>query len=336
MSHRIFKIIFWNILIVILLFFLLEVTIRISFPEIQLSGLDRRVLQSDVYYTSTGLKKNSKGESNGIIKEVDENGFWKYENNKRRSSRKILILGDSATMGLGVENDSTFAGLLNAYLNNVEFYNASLIGYSSLDYLNVTRSLIKSRENDLKITDIFIFWCLNDIYTNFPDLKSPETKSDLVKTLSNFLGKNSKIYHLLKNTFSDRPKAYFNYDKQFYLSDNEQLKKSFFDLQQIAQIADSAKIDVSIFLLPYEYQIRNLNGSKIFQPQVTFKYLLEDLKIDVTDCSPAFNQFNLNSRYLYLYGDGIHFSKPGHRLIAKYIYEKVKNNLEANESKPIK
>lgn len=319
MIQKIFKIISWNILIVILLLFLLEVVVRIIFPEIQLSGLDRRILEPNVYFTSVGLKKNSFGKSNGVIKQVDEKCFWKYTSKKKESARKILILGDSATMGIGVENDSTFVGLLNAYFKDVEFYNASLIGYSSQDYLNVVQDIIQLRKNELGISDVFIFWCLNDIYSNYPDLNSPESKNNYIKIITDFLVINSKLYHLLKNILNDRPKAYFDYDKQFYFSENKLLEKSLFNVGQIAEILDSTKTNFHLFLLPYEYQIRNCNDSRIFHPQKTFEQMLRKLNLNVTDCSPAFSQISLNSYKFYLYGDGIHFSKTGHRAMAKYI-----------------
>jgi len=293
--------------------------VRIIFPEIQLSGLDRRILEPNVYSTSVGLEKNSFGKSNGVIKQVDEKGFWKYTSEMKKSARKILILGDSATMGIGVENDSTFVGLLNAYFKYVEFYNASLIGYSSQDYLNVVQDIIQLRKNELGITDVFIFWCLNDIYSNFPDLNSPETKNNYIKIMTDFLVRNSKLYHLLKNIFSDRPRAYFDYDKQFYVSENKLLEKSLLNLGQIDEILDSTKINFHLFLLPYEYQIRNYNDSIIFHPQRTFKQMLRKSNLNVTDCSPAFSKISQNSYQFYLYGDGIHFSKTGHRAMAKYI-----------------
>lgn len=293
--------------------------VRIIFPEIQLSGLDRRILEPTVYFTSVGLKKNSFGKSNGVIKQVDEKGFWKYTSKKKESARKILILGDSATMGIGVENDSTFVGLLNAYFKDVEFYNASLIGYSSQDYLNVVQDFILLRKNELGISDVFIFWCLNDIYSNYPDLNSPEKKNNYIKIITDFLVINSRLYHLLKNILDDRPKAYFDYDKQFYFSENKLLEKSLFKLGQIAEILDSTKTNFHLFLLPYEYQIRNYNDSRIFHPQKTFEQMSRKLNLNVTDCSPAFSQISLNSYQFYLYGDGIHFSKTGHRAMAKYI-----------------
>jgi len=322
--RRTLKIIFWNVGTVVLLIILCEVIVRIVHPEIQVAGTDRKLLEANVYYESVGLKKNSEGESNGVLKKVDENGFWKYSIRKKSNARKILILGDSAAMGLGVEDDSTFVGLLNQDFDYIEFYNASLIGYSSTDYLHVTKSLIEQRKNDLMISDIFIFWCLNDIYSNLPDPDSPEQKSDFIKTITTFLGRNSRLYHFLKNTFSDRSKAYFDYDRQFYIDTNEQLIKSVQNLKVLKQITDTSNVSIKIFLLPYEYQIRKANKPDFFEPQKLFKSLLSDSNFDVIDCSEAFKLLNTPSKDFYLYGDGIHFSKFGHRTLANYLISILK------------
>ena len=134
------KIIGWNIFIPLVLLLLLELIVRITLPEIQLQGLDRKILLDSVYFSSPGLRENSNGMSNGVIKSVDINRFWKVNNSTVKNvKRKILFLGDSATMGIGVENDSTFAGLLNSFLEDAIVYNSSLIGYSSKDYLNIVQ-----------------------------------------------------------------------------------------------------------------------------------------------------------------------------------------------------
>jgi hypothetical protein len=69
------KIISWNIIVPLVLLFLLELIIRIAVPDIQLPGLDRKILKDSIYYSSPGLQKNSSGTSNGILKAVDSNGF---------------------------------------------------------------------------------------------------------------------------------------------------------------------------------------------------------------------------------------------------------------------
>jgi lysophospholipase L1-like esterase len=320
------KIISWNIFVPILLLLLLEVLVRIALPEIQLQGLDRKILVDSVYFSSPGLRKNASGISNGVIKTVDINRFWQLNNSTTQNAmRKILFLGDSATMGIGVDNDSTFAGLLNSLFEDAIVFNSSLIGYSSEDYLNIARQLVLIESNKLGITDIFIFWCLNDVYSNFPDKKSPQYKPDLIRQLTGFLRGNSKLYHFIKKSFSDRSRDYFIYDRSFYEETNDKFKKSTKDLETIGSIAGSKNLRVYLFLLPYEYQLRNNSTPGIFAPQELLKKTLTDSLLTVTDIRNAFNTDEGEYKKYYLYGDGIHYSIEGHKRIASFLGKRFAN-----------
>jgi lysophospholipase L1-like esterase len=58
-----------------------------------------------------------------------------------------------------------------------------------------------------------------------------------------------------------------------------------------------------------------------FAPQKLVISELADLPINKYDCSLAFEFFDGDSEDLFLYGDGIHFSNAGHRLLAFYLLE---------------
>lgn len=276
------------------------------------------LLKNGVYYDSQGLKPNSSGLSSDVLKYVDEFGFWKYSSGKK-SKNKILFLGDSVTMGIGVENDSTFAGILNNSSNGLAILNTSLIGYSSHDYKNIVKKLIEDEKNKIGINCIFIFWCLNDVYSNLPVSDSPEIVNDsFINKIIIFLRNNSYFYHLLKSIVSDRPKAYYFYDKTFYNIQNTHFKQSIDDLIEIDRIANEYNLSIELFLLPYEYQLRD-NGYELRNsPQRLLSKNLKNTKIKVRDCSTFFNIVDDLGEY-YLYGDGIHFSYRGHKAMAEYI-----------------
>lgn len=124
---------------VILLFFLLEAGTRIFYPEIKLPGTQQSLLKDSVYYDSQGYKPNSFGLSSDVLKRADESGFLKYSSGEK-SKNKILFLGDSAAMGIGVENDSTFGGILNNSSDMITILNPSLSGIQ----VTTTKTLSKS------------------------------------------------------------------------------------------------------------------------------------------------------------------------------------------------
>lgn len=314
-----------NLFVALLLIFLSELMIRVLYPEIKFPGTQSSLIENDVYYSSPGLIPESSGLSNGLIKTVDKNGFWKYSIANEDSAKKILFLGDSITMGIGVESDSTFAGILNNDLNAISVLNPSLIGYSSEDYLNVVTTLISDQKNEPGISQVFLFWCLNDVYNSSIAIASPGFNSTgLVDRLIAFLRKNSKLYHFLKSATTDRPEAYYLFDEQFYDPDNENFRASIDNLVQIKSILDSSNVDLKIMLLPYEYQLRE-STDDLLSPQEALKSFLEDKSIYVRDITEDLRKNSIDSKDLYLFGDGIHFSNDGHKSIGKILSSEITN-----------
>lgn len=310
----------YNFIAIIILFLLLELAVRIFVPQIKLSGTSSNLITDSLYSDSPGIKSMVVGYSGGVVKKSNEYHSWKYFKPVSTSARKILFLGDSVTMGIGVDNDSTYAGIINNSSGNISIINPSLIGYSSKDYLNVFDYFVKQKENNLKFSDVILFWTLNDIYSNYPNEKSPEFSSgNFLNSIINFFRKNSKAYHFLKNLFSDRALAYYEYDEQFYTASNTFLQNSLKNIERISSACDSLKIKFRLVLLPYEYQIRNFNQFGIFKPQQLLEQELKNKDIEIIDLKEAFkNGINSSAGY-YLYGDGIHFNEGGNALIAGYL-----------------
>lgn len=307
---------FYNILIIIILFFLLETVIRISFPNIQLPGTSKELLIDSLYNTTAGLSSNKVGFSSGVKKTTNNYHVWKYKEDVNIKEPIILYLGDSVTMGIGVKNDSTFAGINSRKINLI---NPSVIGYSVKDYLNVIKSFLSNAFFKSKITEIYLFWTLNDLYSNFTMKSSPGLKTDnLFFPIIDYFRRNSKLFIYIKNLFSDRSKIYYNYDNQFYEESNEYFQKGLIDIKEISRICTREGIKLTVFLLPYEYQLRE-NYQKNNYPQKLLLKKLSESNINVIDLGTRLSHYKYNSKSLYLYGDGIHFSKKGHKLLANII-----------------
>lgn len=88
-------------------------------------------------------------------------------------------------------------------------------------------------------------------------------------------------------------------------------------LAKIKEICIANHINFTIVLLPYEFQLRSDNLANN-QPQLLMAEELQ--KMNVTVLNPAANLVDIqDSKQLYLYGDGIHFSKKGHRYIFDFL-----------------
>ncbi len=314
----------YNIVAVILLLIITEFAVRIFVPRIQPQGTSENLIKEDEYYNSTGLTPNSEGISNGKIVTVDKYGFRKNSVPIDTTKNSWLFLGDSVTMGIGVDNDSTFSALVQNRISNINILNPSTIGWSVYDYKNVLRYFINEKHNNLKIKKVFLFYCLNDLYNSKLGKEMPgSTARVFFGDFLRYFRLNSRLYILLKNLFSDRAKAYFEYDREFYNSNNPEYKNALHLLYNIDSHCNKNKIDFVFVMMPYEYQLRS--GVNSEQPQLL---LINDLKrknIKILDIFKPFSKKTLDKKSLYLYADGIHFSNIGHRVAGNFIIKYIIN-----------
>lgn len=313
----------YNIVVVLSLFISLELIIRSTFPEIKPYATDKRILVDSMYYDSRGLKPLSAGYSNEVLVKVDRFGFRKCSIPIDKLKRSWLILGDSITMGIGVENDSTFACIIQNQVDSLNILNPSVIGYAAKDYMNVFKCFVIDKVYNLDIRRIIIFWCLNDVYFTLSDIETPGGHLRyLLGDFLKFLRLNSRFYLFIKNLVFDRPKSYYNFDERFYSEDDPEFAKSIDKIIEISRLCSKQNIDFRVVVLPYEYQLRNPN-SLIRKPQKIISTRLMNEGITVLDPMEFFRDTSKESKEFFLYGDGMHLSNTGHRLLAEFIIKSL-------------
>lgn len=306
---------------ILIILALVELTVRLTCPQIKLSGTSKNLIVDSLYQSTPGIAANQKGISNGAIKYTNKYDAWEYSKKLSPKKKVRLILGDSVTMGIGIENDSTFIGIINNKIDSMNILNLSLIGYSSEDYYKVLK-YYGNIHKDIEVSSVSVFWTLNDLYSNYPGNISPEINSNtFIQSIISFLRKHSKTYHFLKNLFFDRAQDYFLYDSKFYSSNYSLLNESVKNIKMISDICDSLNISFQLLLLPYEFQIRNFETKAIFTPQNNLRSQLKNKikNINIIDCRDAFRKYSDKSKDLYLYGDGIHFSEKGHNEMVSFL-----------------
>ncbi len=315
-------IILYNILVVLFLLLISEGLIRLFDDKIQPQGTSEDLIKDNEYYSSFGLSPGAVGISNGKIVNVDKNGFRKSSIEVDTSKDSWLFLGDSVTMGIGVENDSTFAAIINKKLPEINILNPSTIGWSVYDYENVVKYFLANKASKFRIKKVFIFYCLNDLYDSEINKKMPG--GEFRKFFGDFLRTirlNSRLFIFIKNIFSDRPKAYFEYDKQFYNTTNTVFVKAIKSITEINSLCEKSGVDFIFTALPYEYQLRRKTNSQ--NPQQLIVNKLTSERIKAYNLSNKYFNKNIDSKLLYLYSDGIHFSNYGHKLIAEFLLKFV-------------
>ncbi len=301
---------------------LLEVYVRLVHPDIQPAGTARNLVIDPGFSNSARLRPGAVGRSDGVLFTVDNLGFWQYSVKSDSAQSGWLLLGDSVTMGIGIDPDSTFAGRLAGGCPYFRILNPSWVGYSSADYVAVASALLRDQaipELTGKIQHVTICWTLNDVYSNCAvSLPPGTTVRNLGSAFLVWLKQNYRTYIWLKSMFFDRPHDYFEFDRKFYQAGDPHLVAAIADLDSLKRLCGSAGAALDVVFLPYEFQLRSGNRSSRF-PQTSVFQALDSLGIRYSDSTPIFTGSSLSSKSFYRFGDGIHFSKCGHEVLFNYL-----------------
>ena len=315
-----------NLATVVVIFLVLEGVVRLTHPDLGPIGTDGALLDDFVYGQTRGYNRNSSGTSNGAVFNIDERGLISYEKPYNRENPSVLLIGDSVTMGIGVDPDSSFAGILSKSLDTVNVVNPSLIGYASTDYQRLVHYFLANPRvvqlEKMDIQHVLLFWCLNDIYADLPPTAVPGGDvRRLGGEMLHHVRLNVRLYQVLKNMFFDRARSYYEYDELYYTPSGLYFQRAVSDLKKIKETCDKNGVPLTVILLPYEYQIRAKDGVPIDLPQSVLKQAIEDPEFRILDLHEVLRSRPEASKALYLYGDGIHFSKTGHRVVAEYVLD---------------
>lgn len=316
------KIIFYNLLIITLIIFFLEVSLRI-FSSLNELGFDKNLfnLESKIRVHN----KNIKSKAFGKKVFTDSNGFRVPTENYtyNQANKSSIIMGDSVSFGVGVLEEKTFVGLLRNKHPNINFFNSSVSGSNVETYLE----LLTIYSENFNYDNVIIFYCINDIVQS----KGVLTKKDFYKKnyiaakINVFLRNKSLIYIYLKSIITDPEKGYYEYIAPSYKDET-----SLYDLTQsilaINKITLEKDKKLHFVILPYEYQTREKNcNNKYLFPQNKLTKILTNNKIEYSDFSKDFCDYD-SPKKLFLTFDPVHLSVTGHKFVFDLIQkEKITN-----------
>ncbi len=305
----------------------LEVVSRLVLLQIYDRSFDSKLIEARKYGTTDGLRANATGRVWGKSFHTDEVGGRRIVKRSPGHPR-LLIMGDSVTEGVGVDDQSTFANLLSfafsdAYRDPVtgismqlETRNISLIGWSVTDYAQVVDKIIAER-TDSSIHELYLFYCLNDIYGSTSSAQLPPiANKGIISSINAFFQDKYATYKLVKLRVYQHSSHYYQYDKALYLDQNR-VMAVVDQLARIERMCKAQNIAFHVFLLPYRSQ---LEKPKENLPQQTMAYHLGMNGIAFSDLLPAMAKAGKPDE-LYLFADEIHLSAAGHSAVAKAVQE---------------
>ena len=323
------KILIYNICIFFSLFLLLEISIRV----LNLANL--LGIKSDIVIKNSNPISYYPNKSSVVFGKkifTDKYGFRITEKNyKYNGDEKILILGDSTSYGVGVVEAKTFIGLIRKKYPNINIYNTSITGHDIDDHILITKKF----KTQLDINKLIIFLNLNDIHfqdegAKIQNLNINEDKKKFTDKLKGFyfLGKanfflrsKSALYVYVKSVLTLPSERHFKRTYDFY-NNKVNLLNYEKKLDEFLEIVGD-NLDLSIIILPWEYQTRNNCINKdLFLPQDFISNYFKNKKINYVNFSKDF--CNVKAKDMYLKFDPAHLSDDGHTFVESLI---VKNNL---------
>ena len=117
------------------------------------------------------------------------------------------------------------------------------------------------------------------------------------------------------------------FDEKFYASTTPVIKNAINKLDKLNKLSSKNQIDFKVILLPYEYQIRNVNSLEI-KPQQLMSLKLNQKEIICLDPIQYLVDRKIPSKEMFLFGDGIHLSNVGHRLISEFVVKSLKQKMQ--------
>ena len=314
------KIIGYNILIVALIITLLEISLRL-FSSINELGYQENLFKKDSKITL----HNTNIESVVFGKKVftDNYGFRvpykKYEYNNL-SNQGILILGDSVSFGVGVNEEETFIGQIRKKHSTVNIFNTSVSGHNSSDHAN----LLQFYYDNIKFDKVIIFYCLNDIIS-LPGVvtnKSAYKQNFFLSKINIFLRNKSFIYIFLKSKFTDPEKRYHDYILPLYKNEKS-INFTSRAFNKISEFSKNYNLDLTVVILPYKYQVKeNSCTREHLLPQNIIIKIFKLNNIKYYDLTNDFCENGQNS--LFLKYDPVHLSRNGHMLVYNKIDKLLK------------
>lgn len=280
----------------------------------------------------------------------------------RPSHKRILIIGDSFTEGLGVLYEETFAGLLDRELqkNGIEVLNAGVISYSPKLYYLKIKYLVS--QQGLDFDQLFVFIDTSDIqneiaYENFEPRPFNRAKKILFH-LKKFLKKTSFFYYALSKLFNPprdpllgqlaadgifpclhgvderlmNDRNFRRVDTRWTLDDNifakvgrKGLSLAMNNMSRLVELCREKNIDLTIVVYPWPVQVRHRDLESI-QVKSWHSFAREN-GIGFINLFPDFINERDTKEIIktYFIPMDSHWNVAGHRLVADKVLEYIQS-----------
>ena len=313
-----------------------------------------------------GLKKNYNTSSAGWGKRrfefcTDNFGFRNFCNvNYEKKNFDMGIIGDSHTVGLGLNFKEVFSTIISNELKKKKIANLGVSSYSTAIYYSKINYLL---ENDFDFKEIIVFLDLSDLYDDSTRYKLVGKKviginvnpfwdknHNFSEKFMLFLKRRLKVTHhiifefnnlLIKLNMKEKTIPYwvennpysswtYNYDKTWYENKDldEVINNSLNNMTKLHNLLKQNNIELSIAVYPLPNTLKHDNLNNL-QVKIWRKFCENKCKKFYNFMDPFFElkkkigYKNLYFKY-FIEGD-VHLNEFGNRLIADSFLKEYKN-----------
>lgn len=261
---------------------------------------------------------NKKGKFYNVEIATNSHGFrdFEYKMNKSQNQKRILILGDSFTLGWGVSFLKTFPKQLekrlNKSLNKFEVINAGVGNYNSSMEVELFKLYGIKFNPDL----VVLMFYINDV----------ESTPKILSKFSYFFKSNLYLYsfffdsYLKIKTKTDREFEWKSYYSNIYNKENEALKQNANSLLELIRICKKKNIDLLFVNIP---ELRQLNNYEFLLSTNFIKDIAKNNNIDFIDLYDIFK--NYEARLLWVSDEDPHANSKANKIIGEELYKNIYN-----------
>ena len=256
----------------------------------------------------------------------NEDGYREkdYPYSKEKDTARIVGLGDSFTLGLGVKNvDDTYLKVLEKTLNEnsenrrYEVLNFGKNGIDTEGEINILRNKAILYNPDI----IIVGYVLND----FRDLDEKRGRSNFYLYWFNYCLKSKSYVYYFSGYGFERLMEYLGFKKtyteliedSFKSERNRQFNKEYF--RELAEISRDNNATLIIVIFPFIY---NLNDYPFVDMNDFIKQSAEEYGLIVLDLLPYYKVYDEEELFVSKYD--LHPNELAHNITANAIYEMIK------------
>lgn len=285
-------------------------------------------------------------DSNGIVRlrpslstwwygcqyEVNSNGFRMPHELTRQSGMRVLALGDSITLGMGVrKTEDVWPSRLESLLREtgygpVEVINSGVQGWNLMAYDTKTNLVaadftrfVSDMGPVLKPSVVVYCICLNDVpsqtHAAFErDNQQNKARFDWFPERYREWFKRKALYRLARDAYRERRFRRLDFSALPVAPPEDDFWKSVSqELGRLKNAVESLNAKLCCIIVPYSYQLLPAN-QKLFSVNQRWQAALDANRIPWTDLTARFTPDNVLQ--FFSLGDYIHLNAAGHRLIA--------------------